>query len=92
VALGEPAATLQRSPLHLFTRHQRNPMENELQPLELAHAKYIAVRGGNLTLFRRGPNEWTATGWEDGLPVARTPVTEAEVAAMLRRFPGSLVR
>ncbi len=30
---------------------------------------------------------WTATGWQQGLPVARKPITEADLLALLVRFP-----
>jgi hypothetical protein len=62
------------------------------QPVPLAKAKHVSISGQAVTLDREPGRGWIATGWEGGLPVARTLITEAEAARLLERFPGSVVR
>jgi hypothetical protein len=69
------------------------PQTAALTPAQqLTMATHISVVGQRVTLDRQGPGLWIATGWEQGLPVARAPVTEAEVASILGRFPASIIR
>ncbi|MEN9861008.1 MAG: hypothetical protein RLZZ515_1490 [Cyanobacteriota bacterium] len=35
---------------------------------------------------------WTATGWAQGLPVARKPISAEELGALLARFPDHVLR
>ena len=46
----------------------------------------IRIWGQDVT-FEKGPMGWVATGWQQGLPVARKPVSDALLVATLQRFP-----
>jgi hypothetical protein len=97
-----PSGPLQRSPAatHPTPRHPVNLYLDEggrveaspPQPVPLAKAQHVSISGQAVTLDREPGRGWVATGWEGGLPVARTPITEAEAARLLERFPGSVVR
>lgn len=52
----------------------------------------VTITGQAVTLERSGdsPTGWCATGWQQGLPVARKPISEAEILALLERFPHTL--
>jgi hypothetical protein len=41
---------------------------------------------------RNSTTGWTATGWEQGLPVARKPITAEELTALLARCPHTVQR
>lgn len=58
---------------------------------DLAGVSQIIVTGQRVTLERH-PGGWIATGWEQSLPVARRPVTDAQVAEILLRFPNCAFR
>jgi hypothetical protein len=56
-----------------------------------------SLKGINRVLFtgqavtverdRNSATGWTATGWGQGLPVARKPITSEELGELLQRFP-----
>lgn len=52
---------------------------------DLNTATWIMVAGQRVT-FDRSPMGWIATGWQQGLPVARRPVAEAYLQEILSRF------
>lgn len=50
----------------------------------------ITIAGQRVT-FERGPMGWVATGWQNGLPVARRPVAESYLKAIIARFDPAMV-
>ena len=59
---------------------------------DLSDVQQIIFTGQPVTLERGGaelivPNAWIATGWEQGLPVARKPVSESEVYRLISLYP-----
>jgi hypothetical protein len=55
----------------------------------LAGVTRVLFTGQPVTV-ERDPNSitgWTATGWQQGLPVARKPITEADLLTLLERCP-----
>jgi len=57
----------------------------------LTAARHISITGQFVTFDRYPQTGWVATGWQQGLPVIRRPVSEAELAAILDRVDPSLV-
>ena len=59
----------------------------------LKGVKRVLFTGQAVTVERdkNSATGWTATGWEQGLPVARKPITAAELGALLARCPHTLV-
>jgi hypothetical protein len=51
--------------------------------------KRVLFTGQAVTVERdkNSTTGWTATGWEQGLPVARKPITAEELGELLQRFP-----
>lgn len=56
----------------------------------LTAARHISIAGERVT-FDRYATGWVATGWEQGLPVARRPIAADALAAILDRFDPSLI-
>jgi len=56
----------------------------------VAAADHISCTGTAVTFDRDPVRGWIATGWEQGLPVARRPVSDAELLAVLTRWPDFL--
>jgi len=50
----------------------------------------IQFIGQQVTVERVGSG-WVATGWEQGLPVARRPITAEQLADLQRRYPYVLI-
>lgn len=50
-----------------------------------ATATRIRIAGQDVT-FERGDQGWIATGWQQGLPVARKPITTERLLELLDRF------
>lgn len=55
-------------------------------PAGLAGASRILFPGQRVTIERTRIG-FVATGWQRGLPVARRPITKAEVIRLLERYP-----
>jgi hypothetical protein len=56
----------------------------------VAAADHITCTGQAVSFDRDPVRGWIATGWEQGLPVARRPVSDAELLAVLIRWPDFL--
>ena len=56
----------------------------------LTTARHISITGQFVT-FDRYPTGWVATGWQQGLPVARRPIDTSALAAILDRVDPSFV-
>ena len=51
--------------------------------IKLSQAKQITLENHPIT-FERSGKQWTATGWEAGLPVARRPVSAEYILKILQ--------
>ncbi len=51
--------------------------------------KRVTFIGQRVTAERTpdSPSGWCVTGWDQGLPVCRRPITAQELAALLQRYP-----
>jgi hypothetical protein len=58
--------------------------------ITLKKATSISIVGERVT-FDRYPTGWVATGWEQGLPVYRSPVDVSRIEQILQRFDSALV-
>ena len=56
----------------------------------LTAARHVSITGQFVT-FDRYATGWVATGWQQGLPVARRPIAVDAIASILDRFDPSLV-
>lgn len=56
----------------------------------LTAARHISITGQFVT-FDRYATGWVATGWQQGLPVARRPIASDALAEILNRFDPSLI-
>jgi len=63
-----------------------SPMPSSTASIIAEKAARILIQGQDVT-FEKGPMGWVATGWQQGLPVARKPVSDALVVSTLQRFP-----
>jgi hypothetical protein len=50
------------------------------------HLTTFSIIGQRVTL-ERYEHSWTATGWHNGLPVARRPIGEEYAQDLLARYP-----
>ena len=57
----------------------------------LTAARHISITGQFVTFDRYPQTGWVATGWQQGLPVARRPIAADALAAILDRFDPSMV-
>lgn len=57
---------------------------------KIRQSRKIILHGQRVT-FERSSLGWVATGWEDGIPVARKPVQEGLLESILIRYPENLV-
>ena len=53
---------------------------------DLRDVSQVLFTGQRVTVERE-PFGWLVTGWEDGLPVARKPMTETELLQLMNRRP-----
>jgi hypothetical protein len=62
-------------------------------PMDFSTVSNVNIAGQNVSFerFTSSPTGWCATGWEQGLPVARRPISESELKAILSRFDPSLI-
>jgi hypothetical protein len=60
------------------------PKETAARIVKLAHS--ISIAGQRVTFNRKASTGWIATGWEQGLPVHRKPVSDDFMIATLQRF------
>jgi hypothetical protein len=58
---------------------------------DLTGVTQILVTGQRVS-FERDASGWICTGWQQSLPVARKPVTEAQVLDILSRYPNCALR
>jgi hypothetical protein len=60
----------------------------------LKGVKRVLFTGQAVTVERdkNSVTGWTATGWEQGLPVARKPITAEELGALLARCSHTVQR
>jgi hypothetical protein len=56
----------------------------------LTAARHISITGQFVT-FDRYATGWVATGWQQGLPVARRPIAADALAEILNRFDPALI-
>jgi len=61
------------------------PKATVILMVKLAHS--ISIAGQRVTFNRKDSTGWIATGWENGLPVHRKPVSDDFMIATLERFP-----
>jgi hypothetical protein len=56
---------------------------------ELETCVQVLVTGTNITFEKEkdSPTGWIVTGWQQGLPVGRKPVTEEKVRQVIAKFP-----
>lgn len=54
--------------------------------ITLSQAKQITLEN-HLITFERSGKQWTATGWESGLPVCRRPVSSEYILKILQTEP-----
>jgi hypothetical protein len=62
--------------------------------MDFSSVSNVNITGQSVSFERStsSPTEWCATGWEQGLPVARRPISEPELMAILSRFDPGLIR
>jgi hypothetical protein len=61
---------------------------------DLTDVSQIQIPGQSVT-FERSTDSctgWCATGWQQGLPVARKPIPEAAIRHILRQCPDAVLR
>ena len=51
------------------------------------HLTTFSIIGQRITLEHYSGNAWTATGWHNGLPVARRPISGEYAQDLLARYP-----
>ena len=67
------------------------PNVPKMNPLSrIRRSRRILISGQRVTFERTG-REWIATGWENGLPVARRPITENYLRKIVSGFPAELL-
>lgn len=62
-----------------------------MEPTIPESATRVLIPGQSVTFERSAdsPTGWCATGWEQGLPVARRPIDEGALRHILRQFPSA---
>ena len=59
---------------------------------DLRDVSRVLIGGESVTLENYPDNGgWVATGWEDGLPLYRKPITDAQALELVNRFPLSIL-
>lgn len=56
----------------------------------ISKASRIIIAGQRVS-FEKTPQYWVATGWQQGLPVARRPITTDALVSILGRFDSEAV-
>lgn len=57
---------------------------------KIKRSKRILISGQRVT-FEKFRGSWEATGWENGIPVARRPILESYLKELISRFPKEFV-
>jgi hypothetical protein len=67
------------------------PSLPKLDPLSrIRVSRKVRISGQRVT-FEKTSTWWLATGWEEGIPVARKPISESQLLDVVSRFPDHMV-